>query len=43
MRAFVAIEVNDKDVLNSIRKVQSELNIKAKPVELHNMHLLYSF
>ena len=43
MRAFVAIEVNDKDVLNSIRKVQSELNIKAKPVELHNMHFTVQF
>ena len=43
MRAFVAIEVNDKDVLNSIRKVQSELNIKAKQVELHNMHFTVQF
>ena len=34
MRAFVAIEVNNKDVLNSIHKIQAELNIKAKPVEL---------
>ena len=38
MRIFVAIEVSDKDVLNSIHKIQTELNIKAKPVELHNMH-----
>ena len=43
MRTFVAIEVNNKDVLNSIYKIQSELNIKAKPVELHNMHFTVQF
>ena len=43
MRTFVAIEVNNKDVLNSIHKIQTELNIKAKPVELHNMHFTVQF
>jgi len=43
MRAFVAIEVNNKEVLNSIHKIQTELNIKAKPVELHNMHFTVQF
>ena len=43
MRAFVAIEVSNKDVLNSIQKIQTELNIKAKPVELHNMHFTVQF
>jgi len=43
MRAFVAIEVSSKDVLNSIQKIQTELNIKAKPVELHNMHFTVQF
>jgi len=43
MRAFVAIEVNNKDVLNSIHKIQAELNIKAKPVELYNMHFTVQF
>ena len=43
MRTFVAIEVSDKDVLNSIHKIQAELNIKAKPVELHNMHFTVQF
>ena len=43
MRAFVAIEVNDQGVLNSIHKIQTELNIKAKPVELHNMHFTVEF
>ena len=43
MRIFVAIEVSDKDVLNSIHKIQTELNIKAKPVELYNMHFTVQF
>ena len=43
MRAFVAIEVNDHDVLNSIHKIQTELNIEVKPVELHNMHFTVQF
>ena len=43
MRTFIAIEVSDKDVLNSIHKIQAELNIKAKPVELHNMHFTVQF
>ena len=43
MRTFVAIEVSNKDILNSIHKIQTELNIKAKPVELHNMHFTVQF
>ncbi len=43
MRTFVAIEVNNNNVLNSIHQIQSELNIKAKPVELHNMHFTVLF
>jgi len=43
MRTFVAIEVSDKDVLNSIHKIQTELNIKAKSVELPNMHFTVQF
>jgi len=43
MRTFVAIEVSSKAVLNSIHKIQSELNVKAKPVELHNMHFTVQF
>ena len=43
MRTFVAIEVTNKDGLNSIHKIQTELNIKAKPVELHNMHFTVQF
>jgi len=43
VRTFIAIEVNDQDVLNSIHKIQTELNIKAKLVELHNMHFTVQF
>jgi len=43
VRTFIAIEVNDQDILNSIHKIQTELNIKAKPVELHNMHFTVQF
>ena len=43
MRTFVAIEVNNNNVLNSIQQIQSKLNIKAKPVELHNMHFTVQF
>ena len=43
MRTFVSIEVNNNNVLNSIHQAQSELNIKAKPVELHNMHFTVQF
>jgi len=43
VRTFIAIEVNDQGVLNSIHKIQAELNIKAKPVELHNMHFTVQF
>ena len=43
MRTFVAIEISDQGVLNSISQVQDELNIKAKPVEIHNMHFTVQF
>jgi len=43
MRTFVAIEVSSQDVLNSISQVQAELNIKAKPVEINNMHFTVQF
>ena len=43
MRTFVAIEVSDQGVLNSVSQVQAKLNIKAKPVEVHNMHFTVQF
>ena len=43
MRTFVAIEVADQKIINSIKKFQSELNINAKPVEPKNLHFTLEF
>ena len=43
MRIFVAIEINDKNVLDSISKIQSELKINAKPVKIQNLHFTVQF
>ncbi len=43
MRTFIAAEINDEQVLNSIKKIQSELKIKAKPVSLKNIHFTLLF
>jgi len=43
MRTFVAAEINNVEVLNSIQKVQSDLDLRAKPVVLNNMHFTMLF
>ncbi|MBI3842006.1 MAG: RNA 2',3'-cyclic phosphodiesterase, partial [Thaumarchaeota archaeon] len=43
MRTFVAAEISDEKVLNSIAKLQSEIKIKAKPVSKQNMHFTLLF
>lgn len=43
MRTFVAVEITDGTVLDSIKKVQTDLKISAKPVEVHNMHFTLMF
>ncbi|QLH03705.1 RNA 2',3'-cyclic phosphodiesterase [Nitrosopumilus cobalaminigenes] len=43
MRVFVAIEITDEIVINSIRKFQDELKIEAKPVEPQNFHFTLQF
>ena len=43
MRTFVAIEINNQKILDSINKVQSELRIKAKPVSTKNIHFTMFF
>ena len=43
MRVFVAIEIIDKTVINSIKKFQNELGIDAKPVESMNFHFTLQF
>ncbi len=43
MRTFVAIEISNGNIINSIKKFQSEININAKPVELKNCHFTLQF
>lgn len=43
MRTFVAAEITDQGILNSIKNMQSNLRIEAKPVELQNMHFTLLF
>lgn len=43
MRTFVAVEINDEKILNSISKIQSEIKIKAKPVSTKNIHFTMQF
>ncbi|MGQ0606412.1 MAG: RNA 2',3'-cyclic phosphodiesterase [Candidatus Nitrosotenuis sp.] len=43
MRTFVAVEISDHQVLDSIKKLQTELRVSAKPIEIHNMHFTLMF
>lgn len=43
MRTFVAIEVQNDDVLSSIAKLQSDFEIKATPVSKQNIHFTLLF
>ena len=43
MRVFVAVEVSDMHVIDSITDFQSKLNIKAKSVEPNNLHFTLQF
>ena len=43
MRTFVAIEISDNHVIESIKKFQSKININAKPVEAKNFHFTLQF
>ena len=43
MRTFVAVQINNEAVLDSIAKLQSELKIDAKPVSKENMHFTLFF
>ncbi|MFB5605694.1 MAG: RNA 2',3'-cyclic phosphodiesterase [Nitrosarchaeum sp.] len=43
MRVFVAVEISSSEIINSISKFQSEININAKPVEPHNLHFTLQF
>ena len=43
MRAFVAVEISDEQIINKISKFQSQIMIHAKPVEPHNLHFTMQF
>jgi len=43
MRTFVAIEISNSNIINSIKKFQTEININAKPVEPKNFHFTLQF
>ena len=43
MRTFVAVEISNENVLNAIAKLQSDLQIKAKPISKENMHFTLLF
>ena len=43
MRTFVAIEISNDSIINSIKKFQSEININANPVESKNFHFTLQF
>ncbi|HEV2192812.1 MAG TPA: RNA 2',3'-cyclic phosphodiesterase [Nitrosopumilaceae archaeon] len=43
MRTFVAVEIQNNEVLDHITKLQSDLKIKARPVSKENMHFTLLF
>ena len=43
MRTFVAVEITDHGLLEEIKKFQSDINIKAKPVNLDIIHFTLLF
>jgi 2'-5' RNA ligase len=43
MRTFVAVEIHDEKVLDTIAKTQSDFKIKATPVNKRNMHFTLLF
>jgi 2'-5' RNA ligase len=43
MRAFVAVEISNEEVVNSITNLQSKIRIKAKPIEPQNLHFTLQF
>ena len=43
MRTFVAVEISNNDVIDSIKKIQNKINIDAKPVHVENLHFTLQF
>jgi len=43
MRIFVAIEITNNEIINSVKKFQDSIKIDAKPVESNNFHFTLQF
>jgi len=43
MRTFIAVEIQNEEVLNAISKIQLDFKIKATPVNKQNMHFTLLF
>ena len=43
MRTFVAIEVDDKGILQKIRSVQESTSFKASPIRIDQIHFTLQF
>lgn len=43
MRTFVAVEISNQDVINKIEKLQSQIKISAKPIDVKNIHFTLQF
>lgn len=43
MRTFVAVEITNEMTLDEIKNIQNELKIRAKPVNVKNMHFTLEF
>ena len=43
MRTFIAVEIHNDSILNSIAKLQADFKIKATPVNKQNMHFTLFF
>lgn len=43
MRTFVAIEISNDEIINSIKKFQDSIKIDAKPIKSNNFHFTLQF
>jgi 2'-5' RNA ligase len=43
MRVFVAVEISNKEIIDTVRNFQSKFAIKAKPIEPQNLHFTLQF
>jgi 2'-5' RNA ligase len=43
MRIFVAVEISNNKVINSIKNIQNRIKIDAKPVDAKNLHFTLQF